>query len=87
MSASSWAGVVTAFATVLTAAGGLVAAIRLLVPILRQTKEVHKIVNQQRTDMLRYQRALEAALVHAGIDIPVDQAAYDTSEAGHEASS
>jgi hypothetical protein len=84
MTASSWAGVITAIATVLTAAGGLVAAIRLLIPILHQTKEVHKIVNQQRTDMMRYQRALEHALKHAGIALPIDQSGYDQDEPHHE---
>lgn len=83
MTASSWAGVITAFATVLTAAGGLVAALRLLVPILRQTKEVHKIVNQQRTDMRRYTKTLIAALAAHGIEIPVDQSEYDNEGDPH----
>ena len=39
-----------------------------------QTKldEVHKIVNQQRTDMLRYQAVLLAALEAAGVPVPAD---------------
>lgn len=70
-------GIITAVATLVTALGGLVAAVRLLMPLLKQTKEVHAIVNQQRTDMVRYQRALEAALNSAGIELPVDQSRYD----------
>lgn len=35
--------------------------------------DVHKIVNQQRTDMQRYQEALVAALQNAGVDIPRDE--------------
>lgn len=34
---------------------------------------VHKIVNQQRTDMLRYTEALVRALKSAGVEVPVDQ--------------
>lgn len=80
MNPSSTAGVVTAIATVLTALGGVIAALALLIPILRetranghQTREIHTIVNQQRTDSLNYQRALIRALADRGIDIPVDQ--------------
>ena len=36
-------------------------------------KEVHKIVNQQRTDMLNYQEKLVASLVAAGIHVPEDK--------------
>ncbi len=35
--------------------------------------DVHRIVNQQRTDMQRYQEALVAALQRAGVDIPRDE--------------
>lgn len=35
--------------------------------------DVHKIVNQQRTDMQRYQAVLLDALTKAGIEIPPDQ--------------
>lgn len=38
-----------------------------------QIQEVHKIVNQQRTDMQSYQAVLKAALDHAGVAIPVDK--------------
>jgi hypothetical protein len=35
--------------------------------------DVHKIVNQQRTDMQRYQAVLLAALRNAGVEIPPDE--------------
>jgi hypothetical protein len=35
--------------------------------------DVHKIVNQQRTDMQRYQAVLLAALRRAGVEIPPDE--------------
>lgn len=66
-------GIITAFATAITALGGLVAALVILIPLLRETRKVHTIVNQQRTDMLRYQRALLATLRAHGIEPPADQ--------------
>jgi hypothetical protein len=42
--------------------------------VLRQdVQDVHKIVNQQRTDMLSYQEKLVASLVAAGIHVPEDK--------------
>ena len=38
-----------------------------------KTDEVHKIVNQQRTDMIRYTEALIRTLRAAGIEVPIDQ--------------
>ncbi len=38
-----------------------------------RTEEVHVIVNQQRTDMTRYNEALVRALRSAGIEVPIDQ--------------
>lgn len=77
---STAAGIVTAITTSMIAVGGLITAIGVLIPILRQTREtkttvteVHTIVNQQKTDMQRYQRALVAALHEAGVAIPDDQ--------------
>ncbi len=35
--------------------------------------EVHEIVNQQRTDMQRYQAVLMAALRKAGVEVPPDE--------------
>jgi beta-lactamase regulating signal transducer with metallopeptidase domain len=43
--------------------------------VLRKDVEaVHKIVNQQRTDMLLYQDKLVASLIAAGIHVPEDKA-------------
>ena len=92
MSPSSIAGIITASATVLTAAGGLLLALAVFLPQMRETRriaeaskvtldEVHVIVNQQRTDMQRYQRALIAALERAGVDIPEDQSVDKSSGA------
>lgn len=84
MTGSSIAGIITATATVLTALGGLILALAVFLPTMRKTAaiaeasrvaidEVHVMVNQQRTDMQRYQRALIAALHRAGVEVPVDQ--------------
>jgi len=77
---STVAGIITASATVLIALGGLVTAITVLIPILRQSRktheqveQVHTLVNQQRTDSLRYQVALIEALRAHQIDVPIDQ--------------
>lgn len=76
----SWAGIITAVSTLVLALGGAFTAFGVLLPILRRTKdtqksivEVHTIVNQQRTDLQNYNRALVAALHKAGVEIPVDQ--------------
>ena len=73
LSSSSAAGVITAIATTIFAVSSFVTAFTLLVPILRVTKSTHVIVNQEKTDRQRYQRALIAALHNAGVAIPVDQ--------------
>jgi Flp pilus assembly protein TadB len=73
MTGSSVAGVITAVATVLIALGGVITAVGVLLPILRGTRQIHKIVNQQRTDMENFQRALIRALTDAGVPVPVDQ--------------
>jgi hypothetical protein len=77
---STLAGIITACAAVFTALGGLILAVGVLIPILRNTRavsakvdEVHVIVNQQRTDGQRYAIALVSALRAHGIDVPVDQ--------------
>lgn len=69
-----------AVANVITALALLVGAIPLLIKALsdirgvkKDIKTVHVIVNQQRTDMQRYQRALIAALEKHDIDVPIDQ--------------
>lgn len=70
------AGLLTALFTLTTAVLGLV-----LVSVGRKAKtqieQVHTIVNQQRTDMLRFQKVLINALVAHGIDIPEDQSRLD----------
>jgi len=84
MSASSLAGIITAVATVVSAAGGLFLALAVFLPIMRETRvaarasvatldEVHTIVNQQRTDMTNFNRALIRALNDAGVPVPIDQ--------------
>jgi hypothetical protein len=64
------AGLVTAVASLTTAFGGLLLAIKVIMP-------THKIVNQQRTDMLRFQTVLINTLTLHGIDIPPDQSKLD----------
>lgn len=77
MTGSSAAGVITAIASLITAIGGTVAILKVLLPSLRIAKDTHTIVNQQRTDMERYQRVLENALKQAGLDVPQDQSKLD----------
>jgi hypothetical protein len=74
--ASTLAGVITAsaavftsLALVITAVAGLIAARR----VGQKVDAVHVIVNQQRTDAMNYQRALIAALLKHGIEVPADQ--------------
>jgi hypothetical protein len=59
-------GTVTALTGLLTAIGGLLLAIKVILP-------THKIVNQQRTDMLNFQATLVKTLVAHGIEVPEDQ--------------
>lgn len=77
MQASSLAGTITAIAASITAlgtaVGGLIVVIKVLIPLLRTSRDTHKIVNQQRTDMQNYIRALVAELRIHGINIPIDQ--------------
>lgn len=85
--ATTIVGIITAVATLLTAGTALIAVLPALFKLKAEVKaarsdvqSVHKIVNQQRTDMQRYERALVAALKQAGVDIPVDQS-IDPTEA------
>ncbi len=78
------AGIVTALtaiALLVTAVSGLVVSLTKFLPVVRAGRatldDVHVIVNQQRTDMERYQRALVTALQAAGLDVPVDQSKTD----------
>ena len=70
MEVGTLAGVVTAVATLLTATGGLLLAVKVIMP-------THKIVNQQRTDMLRFQTVLIRTLIAHGIAVPEDQSKLD----------
>jgi hypothetical protein len=78
MTGSSIAGIVGASAGVVSALALLVGALPELIRVRRQVREVHKIVNQQRTDMQNYQRALERALREAGVAVPIDQSIEPT---------
>lgn len=69
----SIAGTLTAAATLLTAVGGFIVTIKVMIPNFKTNKETHKIVNQQRTDMLNFQNALIRALVAHDIEVPIDQ--------------
>lgn len=70
---------------ILGGVGGLITAIVTAIVSLRKidtvkealqgdVQAVHKIVNQQRTDMLAYQAVLVNALQAAGIHVPHDEA-------------
>lgn len=77
---SGWgtvAGLITAFATLLTAIGGFFVAIRVLIPVKKQTEQIHTIVNQEKTDRMRFQTALIQTLEEHGIEVPVDQSTFD----------
>jgi len=91
---SSLAGIITASATVITAVGGLVLALGVLIPTLRNSQvakqaavkavegvqEVHTMVNQQRTDMQKRVEDLIAALQAAGVRIPKDQSLTEATD-------
>jgi hypothetical protein len=70
--ATTIVGIITAVATMATAVGGLLLAWSNF-RTRRAVDQVHKIVNQQHTDLVRYQRALVKALEAAHIDVPDDQ--------------
>jgi hypothetical protein len=59
--------VITAITLVVTSVTGVIVAFRVNV--------VHKIFNQQHTDLKNYQAALIRALQDKGIDVPLDQSA------------
>jgi hypothetical protein len=80
MTGSSVAGIVGAAAGVISAIALVIGALPALIKVLRQVREVHKIVNQQRTDMQRYQRALERALREHGIEVPIDQSIEEPTQ-------
>jgi hypothetical protein len=70
---ASAAGIVTAFAASITAFGILLTGIAGILPLMHKVDRVHKIVNQQHTDLLRFQAALIQVLNDAGIPLPKDQ--------------
>lgn len=68
----------------ISAVGGLVTVVTAAVVSLRRidsvkaelrgdVQAVHKIVNQQRTDMLAYQKTLIDVLISKGIHVPTDK--------------
>lgn len=71
------AGMLTAGATLLTAIGGLIVTIKVMIPNFKVNKSTHKIVNQQRTNMEQYQKALIKVLAAHDIEIPEDQSKLD----------
>lgn len=66
-----------AVGVLITSVVGAIVTLRRVDETKRALKEdvqgVHKIVNQQRTDMMSYQEKLIAALVAAGIHVPEDK--------------
>jgi hypothetical protein len=80
MADSTMAGIITAVAGVITALALLAGALPLLIKTVRDVRKVHTIVNQQRTDMQNYNRALVRALVAAGIEVPDDQSLEDEGD-------
>ena len=65
--------IIVAIASSVTAVGGIIVSITVLIPLLRTSKSTHQIVNQQHTDSVNYQNALIRALKERGIDVPIDQ--------------
>jgi hypothetical protein len=65
--------IITAIAATITAVGGVIVSLTVLLPMFRTAKETHKIVNQAHTDSVNYQNALIRALKDAGIVVPIDQ--------------
>lgn len=81
----TYAGLISAFFTMVTAIGGAIVSFKVMLPNLRINRhvakvaeETHVIVNQQRTDMMRFQTVLKNKLAEHGIDIPEDQSTLDT---------
>jgi hypothetical protein len=67
---SSVAGIITAIATMLTALGGLLLAVKVIIP-------THKLVNQRYTDLTQYIKALVGVLEKHDIEVPKDQSKLD----------
>jgi hypothetical protein len=66
-----------AIGVLITAIAGAIVTLRRVENVKTVLREdvqaVHKIVNQQRTDMLAYQKTLVDALISSGIHVPRDQ--------------
>jgi hypothetical protein len=73
--ATSVIGIIGAVAGLVTAISLIITALAIFLPMYRQLKQVHTIVNQQQTDLRNYQVALISALKKGGIEVPVDQSA------------
>lgn len=69
---------------IIGAVGGLITVVTAAIVNLRRidsvkvelkedVQAVHKIVNQQRTDMLAYQKTLTDLLIEKGIHVPTDK--------------
>jgi hypothetical protein len=94
MADSTAAGIISAFGTCITAGALVIGVLPAYLRARRDTREMraeigrvketgeqtHKIVNQQRTDMQNYNRALVAALKLAGLEVPIDQSLPDPAE-------
>lgn len=80
MPPSTFAGIITAIASLFTAVSLVIGALiawKKATHVESKVDEVHKIVNQQRTDAQNYQRALIRALEANGVDVPKDQSETD----------
>lgn len=66
--------IITAIGSLITAIGGGLTVAYVVIPGYKHTKSVHKIVNQQRTDMIAHQKVLEGLLIEHGITLPVQKA-------------
>lgn len=74
MTGSDWVAIIAAIGTAVTA------VMTALVMLLRQdvktvntsVDQVHKMVNQQRTDAQMYQRLLVDTLIRSGVKVPID---------------
>jgi hypothetical protein len=70
-----WAAIITACASGVTAIGGVIVSIAVLIPSLRIARQTHHLVNQAHTDAVNYQNALIRALKDKGLPVPIDQSA------------
>jgi hypothetical protein len=70
---STSAGITTAVSTIIIALTGLLAAFAGFYKVIRPVKEIHEIVNSQRTEMRQYTEVLMAVLRSHGIEVPIDK--------------